>query len=225
MRDSSTLAPKSAPLAKALALLLFCLVLGLGTQALAAGFIVEEIGAGKEYKPDSLTYLADAKSWKLSFADGTEAAFAAEAVSVNTPAGIVWFDDKGVLNVNAGDGEPIVQIRQDKEGTWHFDIEPDQYSALAMVKPENGKPFAVKASMFYVLEGDNWVFLADGGTEKPGTYNAMDVEVTTALGTLLVFEGNLVIVWGDDDWRKDELPMNISVMGNEWQFFQGLIGE
>lgn len=95
--------------ARPLALLLFCLChsFGFGLQARAAGFIVEEIGTGREYRPDTLTYLAEAKTWKLSLADGSEAAFVAKALSVNTPAGILRFDDKGVPNVNAGDGEPI----------------------------------------------------------------------------------------------------------------------
>lgn len=91
------------------------------------------------------------------------------------------------------------------------------------MKPKTGKPFVVKASMFYVPEGDNWVFLAEGGAENPGTCRAMDVEELTSPGILLGIEGSLVIAW--DDWRKDELPMNILVMENEWTFFQGLIGE
>lgn len=80
---------------KVLALLLFCLCLcfGFGLQARAAGFIVEEIGTGREYMPDTLTYLAEAKTWKLSLADGSEAAFVAKALPVISPAGVLRFDD------------------------------------------------------------------------------------------------------------------------------------
>lgn len=183
---------------------------------------------GKQVKAEITTYYPQQKVWGI-FAEGSdqELKVKTQDVTVNTPAGILFPGENGTLCINAGDTISPISLASSK-GNWTVKVTEasDVYEPLASVEDRHAaKTFEVPCMMSFDLQKQMWAFCEDG-TRVTRTLDASDVIITTPAGDMLVFEGSLWISWGDEDPRKDNLPMQfLAYEDGSWEIRHGLIGQ
>ncbi len=183
---------------------------------------------GKEVKAEELMYYPLQKIWGF-YVEGSDQEQKVKAgdVTVNTPAGMLFPGKDGALVINAGDECSITEIKHTNE-QWLISVEDlNLYNGpIARVTPHKSKKaFDVEFHMYFDMASNMWTFHCETGQQQR-TYSADDVDVEIGAGKILMFEGNLWIYWGDDDWRKDQLPMQILVdPDGNWDIRHGMIGQ
>lgn len=183
---------------------------------------------GKQVKAEIIMYYPQQKEWGI-IAEGSdqEQRLKAQDVTVNTPAGILFPGKNGTLCINAGDKSSPISLAS-SEGNWTIKATEasDVYEPMASVEDRHAaKTFEVPCMMSFNAQNQMWAFCEDG-TRVTRTLDASDVIITTPAGDMLVFEGHLWIYWGEEDPRKDNLPMQfLPNPDGSWEIRHGLIGQ
>ena len=183
---------------------------------------------GKQIKAEILMYYPKQNIWGVTVTGSDqEQKFKAQDVTVNTPAGILFPGENGTLCINAGDMISPISLAS-SGGNWTVKVTEasDVYEPLASVEDRHAaKTFEVPCMMSFDLQKQMWAFCEDG-TRVTRTLDASDVNITTPAGEMLVFEGSLWIYWGNEDPRKDNLPMQfLAYEDGSWEIRHGLIGQ
>ena len=182
----------------------------------------------QKVKADELMYYPQQKIWTF-VAEGSDQLQKVkdEAISVITPAGVLFPGENGTLCIYAGDKISPISLAS-SGGSWTVKVTEasDEYEPLASVEDRHAaKTFEVPCMMSFNAQNQMWAFCEDG-TRVTRTLDASDVIIATPAGDMLVYEGSLWISWGDEDTRKDMLPMQFMVdPDGNWTIRHGLIGQ
>lgn len=180
---------------------------------------IAEKKSGKNYHCETIVYDTRARTWQCERADGSVLKFGANAVSVRTPAGGIWYE-KGLL-IGPPRG-PIIAVNISSDTSWSINKASNVKDNLgkATIK-ESGKSFRVEDNFFHNKLTGDWCIYTEDSSQGRIIWPPQDVDIETGAGFFDLEGDNLKIRWKKDDpMRKNRRPIIIQSQGTTLRFFR-----